>query len=67
MFSRQAVPSSVRPALDAALGEASAALDAGDWQLALKRVWASKWTDPRHGQSGVFFALIKDNKVLRHD
>ncbi|CAK8996510.1 unnamed protein product [Durusdinium trenchii] len=40
-----AVPSSVRPALDAALGEASKALDAGDWQRALKRVWASKWTD----------------------
>jgi len=40
-----AVPSTLRPALDAALGDTSKALDAGDWQSALKRVWASKWTD----------------------
>ena len=46
----EAVPSSVRPALDAALGEASKALDAGDWQRALKRVWASKWTETRRIQ-----------------
>eukprot|EP00435_Cladocopium_sp_Y103_P009970 s1411_g2.t1 len=40
-----AVPSSLRGALDAALGADAKALDAGDWQRALKKVWASKWTD----------------------
>ncbi|CAJ1447364.1 unnamed protein product [Effrenium voratum] len=39
------VPDTIRPALDAALGASAKALDAGDWQRALKRVWASKWTD----------------------
>ena len=41
------MPSTLRPALNAALGDTSKALDAGDWQSALKRVWASKWTVTR--------------------
>lgn len=44
MANLQAVPSSLRGALDAALGADAKALDAGDWQRALKKVWASKWT-----------------------